>query len=113
MAYQRDTSVEDSSSTCSKQHLKLLWVQAGMMRDGWKKFQKSDAADRDVARHICFTHDFMYSVLDTSHLPGGRTIWINDLKGVSPYVCLLQRDPSAFICTVCAAVMTGTEGASV
>ena len=53
-----------------------------MMREGWKKYQKSDATDRDVARHICFTHDFMYSVLDTSPLPGGRTIWINDLKGV-------------------------------
>ena len=53
-----------------------------MMREGWKKYQKSAATDRDVARHICFTHDFMYNVLDTSPLPGGRTIWINDLKGL-------------------------------
>ena len=53
-----------------------------MMREGWKKYQKSDATDRDVARHICFTHDFMYSVLDTSPLPDGRAIWINDLKGL-------------------------------
>ena len=54
-----------------------------MMREGWKKYQKSAATDRDVARHICFTHDFMYNVLDTSPLPGGRTIWINDLKGLA------------------------------
>ena len=58
------------------------WAQAGMMREGWKKYQKSSATDRDVARHICFTHDYMYNVLDTSPLPGGRAIWINDLKGV-------------------------------
>lgn len=51
------------------------------MREGWKKYQKSDATDRDVARHICFTHDYMYHVLDKSTLPGGRAIWINDLKG--------------------------------
>ena len=57
------------------------WPQAGMMREGWKKYQKSRATDRDVARHICFTHDYMYNVLDTSPLPGGRAIWINDLKG--------------------------------
>ena len=56
-------------------------MQAGMMREGWKKYQKSDATDRDVARHICFTHDYMYHVLDKSTLPGGRAIWINDLKG--------------------------------
>ena len=56
-------------------------LQAGMMREGWKKYQKSDATDRDVARHICFTHDYMYHVLDKSTLPGGRAIWINDLKG--------------------------------
>lgn len=62
--------------------LTVGWAQAGMMREGWKKYQKSSATDRDVARHICFTHDYMYNVLDTSPLPGGRAIWINDLKGV-------------------------------
>ena len=54
-----------------------------MMREGWKKYQKSDATDRDVARHICFTHDYMYHILDKSTLPGGRAIWINDLKGAT------------------------------
>ena len=72
------------------------WAQAGMMREGWKKYQKSRASDRDVARHICFTHDYMYNVLDTSPLPGGRAIWINDLKGVPR---------SGVLCSSCAFCM--------
>lgn len=57
-------------------------VQAGMMREGWQKFKATGLTDRDVARHIAFCHDFLYKVLDTEPMPeGGRTIWINDLKG--------------------------------
>lgn len=70
-------------------------MQAGMMREGWKKYQKSDATDRDVARHICFAHDYMYNVLDKSTLPGGRAIWINDLKGTHMQCC---RQILAFHC---------------
>ncbi|CAL5227775.1 g10795 [Coccomyxa viridis] len=66
----------------TKKHHPVWVIKAGMMREGWKKYQKSDATDRDVARHICFTHDYMYHVLDKSTLPGGRAIWINDLKGM-------------------------------
>ncbi|EIE24004.1 hypothetical protein COCSUDRAFT_62530 [Coccomyxa subellipsoidea C-169] len=57
--------------------------KAGMMREGWQKFKVTGLNDRDVARHIAFCHDFLYKVLDTEPMPeGGRTIWINDLKGV-------------------------------
>ena len=52
------------------------------MREGWQKFKTSGLSERDIARHIAFCNDFLYKVLDTEPMPeGGRTIWINDLKG--------------------------------
>ena len=88
-----------------------------MMREGWKKYQKSAATDRDVARHICFTHDFMYNVLDTSPLPGGRTIWINDLKGAlcahlcaAAPLCLLEYLHAADVPSGCPESQTCGQG---
>ena len=82
-------------------------MQAGMMREGWKKYQKSDATDRDVARHICFTHDYMYHVLDKSTLPGGRAIWINDLKGaLMELSSLISGFHSCLLC-MCIPMCTG------
>lgn len=54
------------------------------MREGWQKFKATGLTSRDVARHVAFTQDFLYKVIDPAPLPdGGRSIWINDLKGES------------------------------
>ncbi len=71
------------------------------MREGWQKFKVTGLNDRDVARHIAFCHDFLYKVLDTEPMPeGGRTIWINDLKGLPFPTVICALDHTHMHCSV-------------
>lgn len=79
----------------TKKNCILEIEKMGMWPKAYPQIRAAGVTDDDILRHLKFTFDYVFKVLDTRSLPHGKTVKIIDLSGLS--IGAIRSDAFKFI----------------